>query len=131
MALKNRILLGLALATTVLPTVSYANWVVGAYDAAKFEAIRASGKPVLLEFYAAWCTVCTRQEIALKAFRAANPGVAVFQVDYDGDRSSVRKFGVTTQGTIIAFNGGAERGRLVGKWKLAEISQFATTAIGR
>jgi thioredoxin 1 len=109
----------------VASTNAWAGWVVGQYDAAKFAAAQASGKPVLLEFYAPWCMVCLRQERALKALREARPEITIFQVDFDGDRKTVRHFNVSSQGTIIAFSGKAEKGRLVGQWKEGEINAFA------
>lgn len=112
----------LSLATA--PIALAENWIASAYSDSALEAAQAADKPIVLEFYASWCTVCIRQERALHAISETRPDLVVLQVDFDGDRETVKKFGVSTQGTLIAFDGAEEKGRLIGRWKEKHISAF-------
>ncbi|MGM0844808.1 MAG: peroxiredoxin family protein [Bacillota bacterium] len=41
------------------------------------------GKKVLINFWAAWCTPCTKELPALEAFNKASPGVEVISINID------------------------------------------------
>lgn len=50
------------------------------------------GKPVVLSFWASWCTPCRKELPALSAFAEKNPRVAVFTINVDRAQADADKF---------------------------------------
>jgi thiol-disulfide isomerase/thioredoxin len=81
-----------------------------------YDAVGASGKLIVLSFYANWCPIC-KEETAnalYPAFNAlAGEGVIGFRVNYnddetdDDERSLAREFGVAYQHTKVFVKDGA------------------------
>ena len=88
-----------------------------AFTQAAFEAAQAEGKPILIDVYAPWCPVCAKQQEGIAAAMAdpANRDVTVFRLDFDHQKGAQRQFRVTSQASLIAFNGAQETGRLLGE----------------
>lgn len=61
-------------------------------DGGTFRLSEQRGKPVVLSFWASWCTPCRKELPALSAFAAANPGVAVFAINVDRAQADAEKF---------------------------------------
>ncbi|MDB5748741.1 MAG: hypothetical protein JWP72_3589 [Massilia sp.] len=55
-------------------------------------ALRAAGKPVVVNLWATWCPPCRREMPALGAAQAANPGVAFVFVNQGEDAAVVRRY---------------------------------------
>ncbi len=87
-----------------------------AYDAAAFQAVQASGAPVIVHVTAPWCPTCKAQHQALDELGkgAEFAKVAVFNVDFDSQKDALKAFKAQSQSTIIAFKGATETGRIVG-----------------
>jgi thioredoxin 1 len=84
------------------------------FDAAVFAAAQAQGRPILVDVKAWWCPVCASQGRTIKAL-SANPAyqqMVIFDVNYDKDKDALKRFGVSKQGTLIAFHGGRQTGRI-------------------
>ena len=79
-------------------------------------AIRAAGKPVMLDFYADWCTSCKEMErftFADAKVAAAMSGMTLLQADVTGntedDKALLKRFGLFGPPGIIFFDrNGAE-----------------------
>ncbi|MGH1589365.1 thioredoxin family protein [Methylobacterium phyllosphaerae] len=111
-----RILLGiLAAAPLVFGTVAHA--AATAFTAAAFDAAQKAGKPILIHVTAPWCTVCAAQKPILAKLEAQPrfKDLQVFDVDFDSRKDVLKRFGVTTQSTLITFKGERETGRSVGE----------------
>jgi thioredoxin 1 len=95
------------------------------YSDDAFQAAKASGKPVVIEFHADWCPTCRAQAPAL---RSVAGGFTILTVNYDGQKSVVKKFGVRRQSTLIVFKNGKEVGRAVGITSKSAISKLLAKA---
>jgi hypothetical protein len=65
--------------------------------------------------------VLARQPFDAKAFEKENPGLVVYEVNFDNDKNVLRKFGVQAQATLIVFKGAKEVGRSTGESDAARI----------
>ncbi|MEK7255323.1 MAG: thioredoxin family protein [Bacteroidota bacterium] len=80
----------------------------------KYEAAKASGKTIFLEFYANWCPICASQKPKLEQGfgELKNQSLVGFQVNYkdnetDADELALaRKFGITYQHTHVLIDSG-------------------------
>lgn len=83
---------------------------------AEFETIvLKSGKPVLVDFYAAWCGPCKMAAPVLDKLSDEFSGkVVIVKIDVDEHPKSGGTYGVLSIPTIIAFNDGKEVTRKVG-----------------
>lgn len=100
------------------------------FTQAAFEAAQAEGRPILVDVYAPWCPVCARQQTAIAAAQAmpANSDLVVFRLDFDDQKDELRQFRVTSQATLITFDGDSETGRLLGETDPDMIAELIGTA---
>ena len=81
-----------------------------------FAAAQKANDPILLHVTAAWCSTCTAQKPIVDKLHA-EPSFAnykVFNIDFDAQKTALRKFGVRQQSTLIVYKGDVERGRSTG-----------------
>ncbi len=103
----------IAAAMVIAPDAAEAGTRVN-FDQTAFAAAQTAGKPVLVEVSAWWCPVCASQSRTIEAALNApqNRDLIVFRLNYDKQKAEWRAFGVHKQGTLIAFKGRNEIGRL-------------------
>src|SRR5690349_20342823 len=84
------------------------------FDSNAFAAAQAAGEPVLVVVHAWWCPVCASQSRTIKKLTASPryDKLVVFRLNYDKQKDDWKRMGVTTQGTLIAYRGQTETGRL-------------------
>lgn len=102
-----------------------------AYDAEAFEAAQAAGRPILVQITAPWCPICRAQKPILAAL-SAEPrfrDLAVFTIDFDGQRDLVRRFDARMQSTLILYKGRTEIARSVGETQAEWIEQLLEKAL--
>jgi len=107
---------------------------------AALTAARASGQPVMLDFYADWCTSCIEMErytFTSPEVQAALAGAVLLQADVTAndaaDQALLRRFGIFGPPSIIFFGpDGDERPnyRVVGYQPAAEFAGHARAATG-
>ena len=77
--------------------------------------INGSSVPVLVDFYADWCGPCKAMAPTLDEFAEKRAGEAlVVKLDTDANPATASRFGIRGIPTLIAFQGGKEKGRHVG-----------------
>jgi len=93
---------------------SAAEW--KAFTADEFAAAQDAGKPILVDVFAPWCSVCRAQNpILTKLTREPKyKDLVVLKVNYDDQKDVVRLFNVQRQSTLIVFKGKDEVDRSVG-----------------
>lgn len=101
------------------------------YDAAKFDALNAEGKPILIAVHADWCPTCKAQEPILSELLKTPElqGITPFRVDFDGQKDAVKRFKAQYQSTLIVFKGGKEAGRSTGDTRKESIAALLKQAL--
>lgn len=102
------------------------------FDRGAFTAAQAAGAPILIDVHAWWCPVCASQAGTIKA-AVTGPEYAklqVFKINYDKQKAEWKSFGVLKQGTLIAFKGGEEVGRLAFVTDKAKIAALLASTVG-
>jgi thioredoxin 1 len=101
------------------------------FDAKAFAEAQAAGKPILVAVHASWCPTCKAQAPILGKL-LADPkfkDLVFLVVDFDAQKDVVKRFGVRTQSTLIAFNGASERARSVGDTDADSIAALVNKAL--
>lgn len=101
-----------------------------------YDQARASGKLIVLYFYANWCPICREEFPKMQAAfnELAGDRVIGFRVNYndsdtdDAERELARQFGVAYQHTKVFLKNGARIGKYPDGWSreryLSEINKF-------
>jgi len=89
--------------------------VAGSYEAYSPDKLsRANNGDVVLFFHAGWCPSCRALDKSIEASRSEIPdGLHILKLDYDKEKDLKKKYGVTTQHTLVQVDG---QGNLIKKW---------------
>jgi thioredoxin 1 len=87
----------------------------GSYEAYAPEKLaRAETGDVVLFFHASWCPSCRGLNSDIETNMSSIPeGVSILKVDYDKEVDLKKKYGVTTQHTLVQVD---KDGNLIKKW---------------
>lgn len=129
-ALRRRLLASLAFGwiALALPAAAAER---AAFTEAAFEAARAANRPLIVEVTAPWCPTCRAQRPHVDA-ALADPdmaGALLLTVDFDSQKEALRRLGVRSQSTLIAFRGAEERARATGITDPAQIQALIRRAL--
>ena len=94
------------------------------------DALKAGG-PVMIHITAPWCSECKLQKpIVAKLLATPEFGaMKKFDVDFDTDKATLRRYRVQMQSTIIVYKGGKEVDRLTGDTDPAVIHALMRKAL--
>ena len=71
-----------------------------------FAELRASDKPVLIDFYADWCGPCRMVAPIIEEIASENPDIAVAKVNVDDQPELASEFGVFSIPTLVVMKDG-------------------------
>ncbi len=86
------------------------------FDEKAFAAALAAGGPVIVHVSAPWCPICRAQKPILDRLRDQPRfrDFALFQIEFDTDKASMRRVGARLQSTLIVYRDGREIAHTVG-----------------
>lgn len=123
-----------ALVATLSPAPSRASSTLEFQPGVLEEAL-ASGKAVLVDYAADWCSTCARQERVLGALRGGDPAydenIVFIRVDWDDFRRHevATSRNIPRRSTLVLLRGEDELGRLVGDTREQKIKELLDLAL--
>ena len=92
------------------------------------EKLSAARQPVLIDFYADWCSPCRAPAPVLEELAASHDDkVEIAKVNIDHNRSLAQKYGVRGVPTMIVFKNGEEADRVVGFLPKQELDRYLSS----
>ena len=98
--------------------------IVHTTDATFSQDVLKSDKPVLLDFWAEWCGPCKMIAPVLEDIASENKGkLSIAKLNVDDNPDVARRYEVLSIPTLLVFQGGELRKRLVGAKGKAQLLQ--------
>ena len=76
--------------------------------------VRASEKPVLLDFWASWCGPCRMVSPVVDEIAGERPDILVGKVNVDEEPALASAFNITSLPTLVVLRGGEVVNRVTG-----------------
>ena len=89
-----------------------------------FEEIKASDKPVLIDFYADWCGPCRMVLPIVAKIADEHPEYVIGKGNVDEEGELAKSFGVMSIPTLVVLKGGEVVNKAIGAKNEAQILQL-------
>ena len=86
-----------------------------------FDEVKASDKPLLLDFYADWCGPCRMVSPLVDEIAEENPQYLVGKINVDEQRELAAQFGVSSIPVLVVMENGQIVNRALGARPKAQI----------
>lgn len=97
---------------------------------ANFEQeVLQSDKPVLVDFWASWCGPCMMMSPIVDALAEEETSVKFCKVNVDEEQQLAIKFGIESIPSLLLFNGGSCKDKLVGAVPKATLREFVINSM--
>lgn len=98
-------------------------------NAKQYEELILGEKPVLVDFWAPWCTYCRRIEPALNKLADSRDDVLIVKVNIDEEPELARQERIEIIPTLILYKDGYDLGSVVAPDSRAMIEEFLKEAL--
>ncbi|MCB9810751.1 MAG: thioredoxin family protein [Candidatus Nomurabacteria bacterium] len=98
----------------------------GVYKAYSASAVaNSNAENIVLFFYATWCPSCRALDAEISSHLSSIPvGTEIYKVDYDTATELKKRYGVTTQHTLVQIK---NDGTMVNKWSGGDLKHLLTS----
>lgn len=83
-----------------------------------------TNKPVLISFFASWCSTCEQVEPLIYEFAEENPNIDVYRINVDENADIAYKYGVINVPSVLAVNCNQVKSKAVGILSKEEILEL-------
>ncbi|HEX7099039.1 MAG TPA: thioredoxin [Acidimicrobiia bacterium] len=90
---------------------------------AEFDEMINSDKPVLVDFWAEWCGPCRMIAPILEEIAAEHDSITIAKLNIDENPQAAGRYDVMSIPTMIVFQDGVEKKRIVGARPKAALEQ--------
>ena len=98
-------------------------------NAKQYEELVLGSKPLLVDFWAPWCTYCRRINPALDKIADSREDVLVVKVNIDEVPELARQEQIEVIPTLVVYKDGFELGSIVAPESKARIDEFLREAL--
>ena len=93
-------------------------------NAKQYEELILSSKPVLVDFWAPWCTYCLRIDPVLNKLADSREDVQIVKVNIDEEPELARQERIEVIPTLVVYKEGYDLGSIVAPESKARIEAF-------
>ena len=98
-------------------------------NAKQYEELILGDKPVLVDFWAPWCTYCRRIGPALDRIADIRQDILVVKVNIDEEPDLARQERIEVIPTLVVYKGGYDLGSIVAPESKASIDAFLNVVL--
>ena len=93
-------------------------------DAKQYEELILGSKPVMVDFWAPWCTYCRRIEPALEKLADSREDILIVKVNIDEEPDLARQERIEVIPTLVVYQNGYDLGSVVAPDSKRSIEEF-------
>ena len=99
-------------------------------NAQQYEELILGSKPVLVDFWAPWCTYCRRIDPVLNKLADSREDIKIVKVNIDEEPELASQERIEVIPTLVVYRDGYELGSIVAPESKASIEEFLKEALG-